>query len=203
MTPTLLSELETMNDRYRTSRHTGDVTSALRLSMEFRFTHYAAADMPTLLSSIENLGLQISPSLNFLFPRPTQVDVGQHAYDEIRAMGTPRRLRDGAGRVDVPRSLSALRQCARAYLHRGYADADCRPHGSLVSGRGGRWFPEPTLRFVDRLGGIRRYRHPDSSGAPVGQDGVWSMKVSPRGRTSAWCDLPAAMSIFLTRKNHS
>ncbi len=105
MTPALLSELEAMNDRYRAARQAGDVTSALRLSMEFRFTLYAAADMPTLLSLIESLWLQIGPSLNFLFPRPTEVDAGRHAYDEVIA--ALRRGDHDAVRHAVERAIDA------------------------------------------------------------------------------------------------
>jgi GntR family colanic acid and biofilm gene transcriptional regulator len=83
MTPACLADLAAANDAYRAARRGHDVTAALRLNQTFRFTLYAAADMPTLFDIIERLWLRIGPSLNFLYPRPDEIDLGRHSYDDV------------------------------------------------------------------------------------------------------------------------
>ena len=85
MTPERLMELSAINDRYRAARREKDIQGALDLNQTFRFTLYDAAEMPTLLSLIEGLWLQIGPSLNFLYPRPEGIDLGRHTYDDVLA----------------------------------------------------------------------------------------------------------------------
>jgi GntR family colanic acid and biofilm gene transcriptional regulator len=83
MTPERLARLREINTDYRDARRGHRVTEALRLNQSFRFTLYEAADMPTLIDIIERLWLRIGPSLNHLYPRPDEVDLGRHSYDDV------------------------------------------------------------------------------------------------------------------------
>lgn len=83
MTPERLARLAEINEAHRAARRGHDVTEALRLNQSFRFTLYETADMPNLIDIIERLWLRIGPSLNHLYPRPDEIDLGRHNYDDL------------------------------------------------------------------------------------------------------------------------
>ena len=83
ITPHRLVLLAEINAAHRAARRGHDVAEALRLNQAFRFTLYEGADMPTLFDIIERLWLRIGPSLNYLYPRPEEVDLGRHNYDDV------------------------------------------------------------------------------------------------------------------------
>lgn len=101
----VLEALHGINAAYRAARLRHDVAEALRLNRTFRFMLYEAAGMPTLLDMIERLWLRIGPSLNHLYPRPDEVDLGRHSYDDLL---DALRLRDAAAvRAAIERAIVA------------------------------------------------------------------------------------------------
>lgn len=118
ITPDRLARLGELNDAYRAARRDHGVTEALRLNHAFRFTLYEGADMPTLIDIIEGLWLRIGPTLNHLYPRPVEIDLGRHSYDDI--LDALARRDAAAVRHSVERAIDA----GRSILLQNLKDAD-------------------------------------------------------------------------------
>jgi GntR family colanic acid and biofilm gene transcriptional regulator len=94
ITPDELSNLENMLSLYLAAKTARDQHLALTRNKEFRFSVYAAARMPTLLSVIETLWLRAGPGFNYLYPDDHTVFSEHHNYDDLLAA---LRARDAEG----------------------------------------------------------------------------------------------------------
>jgi DNA-binding GntR family transcriptional regulator len=66
--PAPLARLRALYDAQRAAFLARDPTGTLELNVDFHFTIYAAAGMPTLLQMIESLWLQAGPTMRLLYP---------------------------------------------------------------------------------------------------------------------------------------
>ncbi|QTF09019.1 FCD domain-containing protein [Brenneria izadpanahii] len=78
-----LAHLTMLNRQFRSSKIVRNFEASLKANHEFRFTLYGYADMPTLLSLIEQLWVQIGPCFNYLYPQSADTVQRQHNYDEL------------------------------------------------------------------------------------------------------------------------
>jgi DNA-binding GntR family transcriptional regulator len=74
-----LGRLEEVHAQLVEAKAAGNFKAALKLNQAFHFELYRAAQMPALLSMIENLWVQVGPFLNFLYPGPASNE-GQHEH---------------------------------------------------------------------------------------------------------------------------
>jgi DNA-binding GntR family transcriptional regulator len=63
-----LATLRSLYERHVLAHSEGRVKDVLRANEEFHFLIYSTAGMPALMQIIENLWLQVGPSLNLLYP---------------------------------------------------------------------------------------------------------------------------------------
>ncbi|MDX5630389.1 MULTISPECIES: FCD domain-containing protein [unclassified Brenneria] len=78
-----LAHLTALNSQFRSNKMVQNIEESLKANREFRFTLYGYADMPTLVSLIEQLWVQIGPCFNYLYPQSAEIVHRQHNYDEL------------------------------------------------------------------------------------------------------------------------
>ncbi|ATA24429.1 GntR family transcriptional regulator [Brenneria goodwinii] len=78
-----LAHLTALNSQFRSTKIVQNIEESLKANREFRFTLYGYAEMPTLVSLIEQLWVQIGPCFNFLYPQSADTASSQHNYDEL------------------------------------------------------------------------------------------------------------------------
>lgn len=78
-----LAHLHALNGRFRCNKRGQNIEASLKANREFRFTLYGYADMPTLVSLIEQLWVQIGPCFNYLYPQSAEIVHSQHNYDQL------------------------------------------------------------------------------------------------------------------------
>jgi len=86
MTKARLAKLRTLVDSYLTARAADKVALSLERNRAFRFALYELADMPVLLSMIEQLWVQIGPCFNYLYPSEHSHDgnpAHRHNYEDL------------------------------------------------------------------------------------------------------------------------
>lgn len=66
--PDVLRRLQSIHQKHTEAIQRGDVKKVLKLNESFHFEIYRATGMPTLVSIIEGLWLQIGPTFNLLYP---------------------------------------------------------------------------------------------------------------------------------------
>ena len=84
-TPQLVKELTRIHKSLAAARKRGDRDTLLKANLEFHFALYAAADMPYLLSLIENLWVQTASYLAFMYQPPFPGLAGEHPHCAIIA----------------------------------------------------------------------------------------------------------------------
>ena len=81
-----LAKLRTLADAYLSARAANKVPLSLERNRIFRFALYDLADMPVLVSMIEQLWVQIGPCFNYLYPTEHHYGIesgGRHNYDNL------------------------------------------------------------------------------------------------------------------------
>ena len=79
-TPKLVARLARIHDQLMAAKARGDFRAVLKHNQAFHFDLYRAAGLPILMGMIEGLWAQTGPFLNFLYPRPSSVQPGQHSH---------------------------------------------------------------------------------------------------------------------------
>jgi GntR family colanic acid and biofilm gene transcriptional regulator len=111
-----IAELRAANARFQAAKRKPDVAVALTENRAFRFGLYEAARMPILLQMIEQLWMQIGPTLNFLYPQ-SNTDTGeQHDYALI--LNALNRRDHAAVRAGIERAIAAGTEIVVANLTR-------------------------------------------------------------------------------------
>ncbi len=97
--------IEATHRRYMKCRDRSDYAGVLAANIDFHFTLYAAARMPTLLAMIENLWAQTGPYAGFMYQTPATEHPDGHPHEHIIASLRERDLRRSVEmiRVDVQR----------------------------------------------------------------------------------------------------
>lgn len=85
VTPALLKELTRIHKVLAAARKRGDRDALLNANFEFHFALYAAANMPYLVSLIENLWVQTASYLTFMYQPPFPGLAGAHPHAAIIA----------------------------------------------------------------------------------------------------------------------
>jgi DNA-binding GntR family transcriptional regulator len=94
---TRLNELQILNGVFHEEmRRREDSAQLFRVNKEFHFVIYRAANMPVLLSVIENMWLQIGPYLHFSLGVRGREATRKFAPDSHKTMIRAMRLRNGA-----------------------------------------------------------------------------------------------------------
>lgn len=83
MTPERLNTLRILAAGFEEARARGNVEQALQANRVFRFRVYEYAEMPTLISLIEQLWVRIGPCFNYLYPVSKDLNRGELAYDAL------------------------------------------------------------------------------------------------------------------------
>jgi len=68
MTMEKVSQLHKLVEHFHHIKSSGDIAKTLQANYQFRFSLYEYAEMPTLISLIEQLWVRIGPSFNYLYP---------------------------------------------------------------------------------------------------------------------------------------
>lgn len=68
MTTNKMSQLLNLVEQFHHIKSSGDVAKTLQANCQFRFCLYGYAEMPTLVSLIEQLWVRVGPSFNYLYP---------------------------------------------------------------------------------------------------------------------------------------
>jgi DNA-binding GntR family transcriptional regulator len=85
VTPALVKELARIHKVLAAARKRCDRDALLNANFEFHFALYSAADMPYLLSLIENLWVQTASYLTFMYQPPFPGLTGEHPHSVIVA----------------------------------------------------------------------------------------------------------------------
>lgn len=83
MTDEKLGQLRLLANTFNEARLGGNVEQALQANRSFRFSLYEYAEMPTLLSLIEQLWVRIGPCFNHLYPVSEELAHGHHDYIDL------------------------------------------------------------------------------------------------------------------------
>ncbi|ELY4157131.1 GntR family transcriptional regulator [Cronobacter turicensis] len=83
ITPARMAHLRELCDAFREAKMSGNVEQALQANRAFRFQLYNWAEMPTLVSLIEQLWMRIGPCFNYLYPQSDDFVRGHHNYDDL------------------------------------------------------------------------------------------------------------------------
>lgn len=105
-TPELLKDLARIHKSLTAARKRGDRDALLNANFEFHFALYSAAQMPYLLSLIENLWVQTASYLTFMYQPPFPRLTGGHPHSAIIA---------ALKRHDVDGVIGAIRRDIEAH----------------------------------------------------------------------------------------
>lgn len=83
MTPEKVDELRMLSDAFRDAIISGDIEQALQANRKFRFKIYEYAEMPTLITLIEQLWVRIGPCCNYLYPESGNIPADHPGYDDL------------------------------------------------------------------------------------------------------------------------
>jgi len=83
MTDEKLRQLRLLAKTFNEARLGANVEQALQANRSFRFRLYEYAEMPTLLSLIEQLRVRIGPCFNHLYPVSAELANGHHDYADL------------------------------------------------------------------------------------------------------------------------
>jgi len=83
MTDEKLETLRDLSEKFHDAMSNGEVERALHTNRAFRFTLYHYADMPTLISLIEQLWVRIGPCFNCLYDPDIVLPSRSYRYDEL------------------------------------------------------------------------------------------------------------------------
>lgn len=78
-----LGELNHLSARFHEAKAAGDVTKMLQANYQFRFQIYAYAEMPTLMTMIEQLWVRIGPSFHYLYSNPVEPFQHKNIYQPL------------------------------------------------------------------------------------------------------------------------
>lgn len=78
-----LETLRDLSEKFHEAMSNGEVERALHTNRAFRFTLYHYADMPTLMSLIEQLWVRIGPCFNCLYNPDIVLPSRSYRYDEL------------------------------------------------------------------------------------------------------------------------
>lgn len=84
-TPALIAELRGIHAKLMTSRKQQLMAPVLARNFDFHFALYSAAQMPHLLSMIENLWVQTASYLSYLYTPPFPTLAGPHPHEAVIA----------------------------------------------------------------------------------------------------------------------
>lgn len=98
-TPEQLASLRERFELFRDAKISGSIEEALQANRAFRFELYQCANMPTLVSLIEQLWIRIGPSFNYLYPQNNEMIHAHHNYED---------LLDALARQDVETSVKVM-----------------------------------------------------------------------------------------------
>lgn len=98
-TPEQLASLRERFELFREAKISGSTEEALQANRAFRFELYQCANMPTLISLIEQLWIRIGPSFNYLYPQNNEMIHAHHNYED---------LLDALSRQDVETSVKVM-----------------------------------------------------------------------------------------------
>lgn len=76
VTPEEIGELNVLSTLFHEAKVAGDITQMLKANYQFRFKIYACAEMPTLMTMIEQLWVRAGPSFHYLYSN--SIETFQH-----------------------------------------------------------------------------------------------------------------------------
>lgn len=83
ITTEIMCELNRLSDAFHEAKAAGDVTLMLQTNYQFRFKIYDYAEMPTLVTMIEQLWVRAGPSLHYLYLNSVEPFQHQNVYASL------------------------------------------------------------------------------------------------------------------------
>ena len=78
-----MGESNRLSDAFHEAKAAGDVTLMLQTNYQFRFKIYDYAEMPTLVTMIEQLWVRAGPSLHYLYLNSVEPFQHQNVYESL------------------------------------------------------------------------------------------------------------------------